>query len=147
MRVLAILFLTTTVAAASPQGNSQGRGRGSQPAQDANTVPTGSKTSNNAFADMDVKIIREWFSKPANLQGLPPGLAKKESLPPGLEKQLQKNGSLPPGLQQKIQPLPPVLEVQLTRLPEGQKRVAIAGSIILMNSKTSVIIDILTKVF
>jgi hypothetical protein len=147
MRVLTILFLTTTLAAASPQGNSQGRGRGSQPAQEANTVPTGSKTSNNAFADMDVKIIREWFSKPANLQGLPPGLAKKENLPPGLEKQLQKNGSLPPGLQQKIQPLPPVLEVQLTRLPEGQKRIAIAGSIILMNSKTSVIIDILTNVF
>jgi hypothetical protein len=23
---------------------------------------------------MDVKIIRDWFSKPANLQGLPPGL-------------------------------------------------------------------------
>jgi hypothetical protein len=147
MRVLPILFLATTVAAASPQGNSQGRGRGSQPAQESNTGATASKVSNNAFADMDVKIIREWFSKPANLQGLPPGLAKKESLPPGLDKQLQKNGSLPPGLQQKIQPLPPVLEVQLTKLPEGQKRVAIAGSIVLMNSKTSIIIDILTKVF
>ena len=147
MRVLTILFLATIVAAASPQGNSQGRGRGSQPAQESNTAATGSKVSNNAFAEMDVKIIREWFSKPANLQGLPPGLAKRESLPPGLEKQLQKNGTLPPGLQQKIQPLPPVLEVQLTKLPEGQKRVAIAGSIILMNSKTSVIIDILVKVF
>jgi hypothetical protein len=147
MGVLTILFLATTVAAASPQGNSQGRGRGSQPAQESNAIATGSKVSNNSFADVDVKIIREWFSKPANLQGLPPGLAKKESLPPGLEKQLQKNGSLPPGLQQKIQPLPPVLEVQLTKLPEGQKRVAIAGSIVLMNSKTSVIIDILTKVF
>ncbi len=147
MRGLTILLLATTVAAASPQGNSQGRGRGSQPAQESNTAATGAKTSINVFADMDVKIIREWFSKPANLKGLPPGLAKKESLPPGLEKQLQRNGTLPPGLQQKIQPLPPVLEVQLTKLPEGQKRVAIAGSIILMNSKTSVIIDILAKVF
>jgi hypothetical protein len=147
VKVLTILFLATTVAAGSPQGNSQGRGRGSQPAQESNTVATGSKVSSNAFAEMDVKIIRDWFSKSANLQGLPPGLAKRESLPPGLEKQLQKNGTLPPGLQQKIQPLPPVLEVQLTKLPEGQKRVAIAGSIILMNSKTSVIIDILTKVF
>ena len=43
------------MAAASPQGNSQGRGRGSQPAQESNAVATGSKASNNAFADVDVK--------------------------------------------------------------------------------------------
>ena len=37
-------------------------------------------------------------------QGLPPGLAKRDRLPPGLEKHLLKHGSLPPGLQKKIDP-------------------------------------------
>src|SRR5512147_2362892 len=32
-------------------------------------------------------------------KGLPPGLAKKGSLPPGLAKQLARNGHLPPGLE------------------------------------------------
>jgi hypothetical protein len=39
-----------------------------------------------------------------NGQGLPPGLAKRDRLPPGLEKHLWNHGSLPPGLQKKIDP-------------------------------------------
>ena len=35
---------------------------------------------------------------------LPPGLAKRDRLPPGLEKHLWKHGSLPPGLQKKVDP-------------------------------------------
>ena len=147
MRFLAILLIVTTVAAVSPQGNSQGRGHGSQPAQESRPASNSAKSSSNGFAEVDVRIIREWFSKPSNLNGLPPGLAKRETLPPGLEKQLQKNGTLPPGLQQKIQPLPPTLEVQLMKLPEGQKRVAISGNIILMDSRSGLMIDILAKVF
>ncbi len=37
-------------------------------------------------------------------RGLPPGLAKRDRLPPGLEKHLWKHGSLPPGLQKKLDP-------------------------------------------
>jgi hypothetical protein len=36
--------------------------------------------------------------------GLPPGLAKRSQLPPGLQRHLWKHGSLPPGLQKKIGP-------------------------------------------
>ncbi len=38
--------------------------------------------------------------------GLPPGLAKKDHLPPGLQKHLWKRGSLPPGLQKRLGPGP-----------------------------------------
>ncbi len=41
-----------------------------------------------------------------NTHGLPPGLAKRDRLPPGLQKHLWKHGSLPPGLQKKIGPVP-----------------------------------------
>jgi hypothetical protein len=43
--------------------------------------------------------------------GLPPGLAKRESLPPGLAMQLRERGRLPPGLQKR-----------LTRVPDGWGR-------------------------
>lgn len=78
-----------------------------------------------------------------NRSGLPPGLAKREKLPPGLEKQLRERGKLPPGLQKKIQPLPPQLEKELRVLPTGWRRAVIAGNVVLMNEKTAVVYDII----
>jgi hypothetical protein len=74
---------------------------------------------------------------------LPPGLAKKERLPPGLQKQLARNGQLPPGLQKKLQPLPPTLEARLTRLPEGRRRVIISGSVVLLDQRNNIILDMI----
>jgi len=91
----------------------------------------------------DERIIREWYAQPAKVRGLPPGLAKKDRLPPGLQKQLARNGQLPPGLQKKIQPLPPPLEARLTRLPTGTRRVIISGSIILLDERRNIILDTL----
>jgi hypothetical protein len=73
---------------------------------------------------------------------LPPGLAKRETLPPGLQRQLVRNGELPPGLQKKIQPLPRDLEVRLTPLPEGRRRVFISGSVILLDERKNLILDL-----
>jgi hypothetical protein len=100
--------------------------------------------SERIFTTQEITIIKTWFRD--NRSGLPPGLAKKEKLPPGLEKQLQKNGQLPPGLQKKIQPLPVSLERRLRVLPTGYRRVVIAGNVILMNEKTAVIYDIIRGV-
>src|SRR5574341_1561384 len=74
------------------------------------------------FTPDERKIIKEYYSKEIVVQareaddqgkgkgkgkkGLPPGLAKRERLPPGLQKQLRRNGTLPPGLQKKLEPLP-----------------------------------------
>ena len=85
--------------------------------------------------------ITGWLS--SNRSGLPPGLAKRERLPPGLEKQLRERGTLPPGLQKKIQPLPPQLERELRVLPTGYRRAVIAGNVVLMNEKTAMVYDII----
>src|SRR5690606_37311777 len=37
-------------------------------------------------------------------KSLPPGLAKRDELPPGLAKQLARNGHLPPGLERRNLP-------------------------------------------
>ncbi len=93
------------------------------------------------FTQHERVVVSRWFR--TNRSGLPPGLAKRDRLPPGLEKQLRERGTLPPGLQKKVQPLPFALEGQLHRLPTGYRRVVIGGNVILMNEKTSVIYDIL----
>jgi hypothetical protein len=51
-------------------------------------------------------------------------LAKRGGkLPPGLQKQLDKNGRLPPGLQKRLEPVPADLNRRLPRLPEFWERV------------------------
>jgi hypothetical protein len=96
------------------------------------------------FSVQERTIVRDWFR--TRRSGLPPGLATRDRLPPGLEKQLRKRGSLPPGLQKKIIPLPGDLERRMRVLPTGYRRVLIAGNVVLMNEKTSLIYDIVRDV-
>jgi len=96
------------------------------------------------FSKHDRVLIIDWFR--ANSGDLPPGLAKRDHLPPGLEKQLRERGTLPPGLQKRVQPLPYELERELHPLPRGYRRGVIGGSVIIMNEETSVIYAILRNV-
>ncbi len=75
---------------------------------------------------------------------LPPGLAKRGgNLPPGLERQLQRNGTLPPGLQKRLEPFPADLRRQLPRLPANYAYGVIDGSAIILNQRTSTIVDVI----
>lgn len=96
------------------------------------------------FTDRDREVIHKYYS---GGQSLPPGLAKKGELPPGLAKQLRRNGSLPPGLQKRYnaQPMPDELALKLSPLPSGFSRLLIAGRAVILNRDHSVI-DILAIV-
>ena len=85
-----------------------------------------------SFSARDRRVIRNCFAEHAS--DLPPGLAKRETLPPGLERQLERNGTLPPGLQKRVQPLPQVCESQLGRLPGDLERVVYNRRVMLINS-------------
>lgn len=85
-----------------------------------------------SFSARDRRVIRNCFSQHAS--ELPPGLAKRESLPPGLERQLERNGTLPPGLQKRVEPLPQVCESQLGRLPRDLERVVYNRRVMLIDS-------------
>lgn len=78
-------------------------------------------------------------------QGLPPGLAKRDRLPPGLEKQLQRNGHLPPGLEKRQ--LPEGLERLLPRRHDGRERVLVGNDVLLIETATGLILDILEDLF
>ncbi len=73
----------------------------------------------------------------------PPGLAKRDSLPPGLQRQYEKNGRLPPGLEGRV--LPHSLHRSLPPR-EGYKRVIVDTDVLLVETATGVIRDILYDV-
>ncbi len=108
-------------------------------------IKQGLPESEPVFTEQERILIKDWF-RVRGRSGLPPGLAKRDRLPPGLEKQLRERGTLPPGLQKQLHPLPYELERELRRLPTGYKRVVIGGNIILMEEKTAVIYDIIRDV-
>ena len=78
-------------------------------------------------------------------KSMPPGLAKRDSLPPGLASQLQRNGTLPPGLAKRE--LPADLENQLPPVKEGYERSILEDmSVVLVEKATGKIADIITDV-
>jgi hypothetical protein len=85
-----------------------------------------------SFSARDRRVIRTCFADHAS--DLPPGLAKRETLPPGLERQMERNGTLPPGLQKRVQALPQVCESQLGPLPRDLERVVYNRRVMLINA-------------
>jgi hypothetical protein len=91
------------------------------------------------YKDHD-REIRDWYGE--HESHLPPGLAKKDRLPPGLEKQLVRRGTLPPGLQKRLQPCPEDLERRLPPPPPECAHVLIGGHIVLLNRRTNIVVDV-----
>jgi len=131
--IAAMMLLGIALALASEQekGKSKG-GPGSR--------KTGSGVGVVVFSEQDKVILREYVRGfGANL---PPGLAKRDDLPPGLEKQLVRKGHLPPGLEKQIVPFPPELERRLPPLGAGLRRGFFAGRAIIFHSGSRLILDV-----
>ena len=92
------------------------------------------------FGQHDRDVIRGWYS--TNYRNLPPGLAKKDRLPPGLERQLVVRGALPPGLERYTYPVPVELNRELPPPPPDCDRVVIGGHIVIRNRSTNIVVDI-----
>ena len=89
------------------------------------------------FSDRDRQIIGDCLVN--DRASLPPGLAKKDHLPPGLERQLHRNGTLPTGLQKRVQPLPDSCAARLPRLPNDWAIVVLSGRIIMLNARQRIV--------
>ena len=109
------------------------------------------------FTELERQIIEKYFgklddhddeggkSKDKKKKGAPPGLAKRDTLPPGLAMQLQKNGTLPPGLAKRD--LPYDLQKKLPSVPDGYERKIIEGAaVVLIHKATDKIIDVISDV-
>ena len=118
------------------QGNSEGHGKGK--GHDKHGDDQGD--NDQGYYHGHDKDIHDWYSKHGN--NLPPGLAKKDRLPPGLEKQLILRGTLPPGLQKKVYPAPVEVVRRLPPPPPDCENVVIGGHFVLLNRKTNIVVDI-----
>jgi Ni/Co efflux regulator RcnB len=92
------------------------------------------------YSDHDRDEMRGWYRHHDN--DLPPGLAKRDRLPPGLERQLIVRGTLPPGLRKKVEPCPEDLERRLPPPPRDCRHVVISGHIVLLNTRNFLIVDV-----
>lgn len=78
-------------------------------------------------------------SKGKGKKGLPQGLAKRNSLPPGLQKKYDETGELPPGLQKK-------LEGRLNASLSGKSATVQGNKVIVKDNTTGKVIDIIENV-
>lgn len=135
----------------------------STPIAHAQSTMTTDKAMNIVFDEVQKRLIRDYFGEQAKSQssgsygkgkkgkggkgknkGMPPGLAKKDKLPPGLQKQLQRNGTLPPGLAKRN--LPYDLNSRLGPLPHDTERYIVDNDVILIRKSTGIILDVLADV-
>lgn len=107
------LALSTTMAVAQEHGH--GHEKHDRDDDDDRGHGHGERHGHDRYSDHDRDQIRDWYH--AHSSHLPPGLAKRDRLLPGLERQLVVRGTLPPGLQKKMQPCPRELEMMLPLLP------------------------------
>ena len=118
-----------------------------------------------AFSEVDKRLIRDFFrgltaktvgagrggsagkgrsAGKGKSKQWPPGLAKRNDLPPGLAMRWKRFGTLPPGLAKRT--LPGDLNRRLGRPPPGHERIITGQDVLLVERATGLIIDILEGV-
>jgi hypothetical protein len=126
--------MASSFALAQGNGKGHGNGKGKDKHGDHDDAPE------YTFSDHDRDAMRDWYH--AHRNSLPPGLAKKDRLPPGLEKQLEERGTLPPGLQKRIEPVPVEMERELPPPPPECAHVLIGGHVVLLNRRSNLVLAV-----
>lgn len=94
--------------------------------------------------DENTRTTRDKSKKGGGAKAMPPGLAKRDRLPPGLEKQIQETGTLPPGLAKRE--LPDDLKRRLPRVAKGQDIVWADDDVYLVETATRAVLDVIRDV-
>jgi hypothetical protein len=140
---IVILALSASVVLAQEEGHEHGRGHDKHGDEDRDNDRHGNKEhghKSHGYDDRDREMMHGWYED--HRGNLPPGLAKKDRLSPGLERQLELRGTLPPGLRARIHVVPVDLERGLPAPPPNCEHALIGGHVVLLNSKTFVVIDV-----
>lgn len=129
-------------------------------ADDAVLLAQNDTLTAKVFSSLERRVIREMLGaagvqdsgdkrgkrgkKAKGSKGGPPGLTRRGSLPPGLQRQLERNGRLPPGLEKKA--FPADLRYRLPAPLQGTERLIIGNDAVLIDRATNVILDIMRDV-
>ena len=141
--VVVTVVLAIAMVSAAP-AFAQGRGRGHAKAGESAERAKPDRDESIAIDRAGhVRVIREY----QRAGSFPPGLAKRDELPPGLRKQLRERGELPPGLEKRLTPVPPELEARLPRVPSYDRRYFAGRDLIIVDVRTNHIDAIITGVW
>ncbi|MEW5893823.1 MAG: hypothetical protein AB1697_11865 [Pseudomonadota bacterium] len=113
-----------------------------QPRQVDVGVRSKDQTLRVIFSERDRALIHEYYA--ARAKPLPPGLAKKNKIPPGHAMQMERWGRLPPGIAYRA--LPGDLERRLSALPEGYARIVVGADIGILDTRTRVVVDVIKDI-
>jgi hypothetical protein len=131
------LSLAVLPAGGWAQGHAYGQEKHEHGDHDRDDDDQGGRRSYSAH---DRQYLRAWYERQDGHP--PPGLAKRDELPPGLEKQLEVRGTLPPGLRKKLMPCPPEFATRLPLPPPGYGDFLLGGHVVLMNRSNYLVLDV-----
>lgn len=151
-----VAFVAAVVAAlslAAPvPSTAQGRGHAKAGKAQGHKAPApkahGKGHDDKARSDVAIdrtahaRVIHEYVASGS----LPPGLAKREELPPGLRKQLRERGELPPGLQKRLVDVPGPLIARLPPVPSHYHRYFAGNDLVVVDTRTNRIVSIVPDV-
>jgi hypothetical protein len=162
MHRFATVALAATLACTPSVSFAQGRGNANKPKPDkheqkpdqkhdqkheqkAKDNKSDDKAHDTVVFDRNghARVIHEYYVAGS----LPPGLAKREQLPPGLRKQLHERGELPPGLQKRLIAVPAPLVARMPPVPPYYHRYFAGDDLIVVDTRTNRIAAIVPDVW
>ena len=143
--IAAIVIMSAPTSANAGETQGKGKGHAKGPAQQK------AKDDKQAQPAAVVIVIDQSGHRQAvgnyySRASLPPGLAKKEALPPGLRKQLIEKGRLPPGLDKHFTPLPPELILRLPPVPPYYHRYFAGRDLVVVDTRTNRFVAIIRDI-
>ena len=96
------------------------------------------------FSKDEVTIIASWYREHGEVSQQKKRGKNSGRLPPGIAKNLERGKPLPPGIAKQY--LPDSLVHQLPAPPRGFERVVVDGKVLLVETATRVIHDVLTDI-
>jgi Ni/Co efflux regulator RcnB len=94
----------------------------------------------HGYSDHDRDEMRGWYHE--HYEDLPPGLAERDRLSPGLERQLVVRATLSVGLRRKMLRCPEDMERRLPPPPPDCEHMVIGGHVVLLNRRTFLVVDV-----
>lgn len=138
--LLAGAATVTTIGATTPagaQGNKQAKPNKNKDKKDKK----GNDANIVVVVDRDghSRVVREYVTR----GNLPPGLAKRRALPPGLRQQLREKGALPPGLREYYTPVPADWNARFPAIPAYYTRYFVGRDLIIIDTRNDTLVSLI----
>jgi hypothetical protein len=138
--IVGAVLLLAPLGVSQGKGNSKGQGHNKDKGSQTQTQASVTYVE-GGWTRGDIDVIQSWY-KAIPPKGLPPGLAKKGKIPPGIAKQIACGQRIPDGV--VWEPFPSDLARRLPPVRPGFDQGFIEGRAVIWNKGTRVVMDVLS---